>query len=186
MTPNSKIASTAHNPDLDWSQVRETVLMLNLAVAQIERAMRDGDDSVNTLAESFTSMIGNAQVIQSATNNMQEGQEKQTILEHCSEISARMQQAIMAFQFYDKLSQRVTHVSNSLASLADLVSHPAHLYNPHEWRGLQEKIKSGYTIESDRGMFEAILSGATVEEALSMMAGQEENRVEGDNSIELF
>ena len=28
--------STAARPDLDWSQVRETIMMLNLAVAQIE------------------------------------------------------------------------------------------------------------------------------------------------------
>ena len=31
--------SSAHNPDLNWSQVRETVLMLELAAVQIETAM---------------------------------------------------------------------------------------------------------------------------------------------------
>ncbi len=36
--------SSAQNPDLDWSQGRETVRMVNLAVAQIEMSMTEGDD----------------------------------------------------------------------------------------------------------------------------------------------
>lgn len=178
-----KTPSGAHNPDLDWSQVRETVLMLNLAVAQIETAMRDGEESINTLTGSFTSMIGHTQVIRSTAEQIGQGQDHDTIMEHCDEVSARIQQAIIAFQFYDKLSQRVTHVSNSLAALADLVSHPSHLYNPHEWRGLQESIKAKYTIESDRKMFEAILSGATVQEALLLMEKQDK---EAGDEIEFF
>lgn len=174
--------STSDKPDLDWSQIRETVLMLNLAVAQIEHALKEGDESVNTLTSSFTSMIGHAQAIQSAADNLEEGNEKNTVLENCSAISSKMRAAVIAFQFYDKLTQRVTHVSDSLASLADLVSHPSQLYNPYEWKGLQEKIKSKYTIEEDRKMFEAILKGASVEEALAQAKpGKEE-----DDSVELF
>ena len=46
--------STAARPDLDWSQVRETILMLDLAVAQMEMAMRDSADSVDVLTHAFT------------------------------------------------------------------------------------------------------------------------------------
>ena len=42
-------------PDLNWGQVKETVLMMNVAVSHIEKTMRDGDDSINTLGETFTS-----------------------------------------------------------------------------------------------------------------------------------
>jgi hypothetical protein len=177
--------SSTNKPDLDWSQIRETVLMLNLAVAQIEHAMKEGDDSVNTLTNSFTSMIGHAQVIRSAAENLADGAEKDTVMENCEAISTRMQSAVMAFQFYDKMTQRVTHVSNSLAALGELINHPTHLYNPYEWKGLQEKIKSKYTIESDRKMFEAILNGATVDEALKQ--AQQAQRDNGDDeSVELF
>ena len=50
--------SSAHSPDLDWSQVRETVLMLELAVGQIESALKEGNSSVEVLTDSFTSMAG--------------------------------------------------------------------------------------------------------------------------------
>ena len=33
--------TSAHMPDLNWSQVRETVLMLELSAVQIEAAMKE-------------------------------------------------------------------------------------------------------------------------------------------------
>ena len=48
--------TSAHMPDLNWSQVRETVLMLELAAVQIESAMKDSNASVEVLTNSFTSM----------------------------------------------------------------------------------------------------------------------------------
>ena len=56
--------SSARNPDLDWSQVRETILMLALAVAQIEMSMRESDGSVEVLSNSFTSMVGQVKMIE--------------------------------------------------------------------------------------------------------------------------
>lgn len=56
--------SKADNPDLDWSQVRETVLMLNLAMARMTHAMRDGDESVDQLGRSFTEKVGHIKFMQ--------------------------------------------------------------------------------------------------------------------------
>jgi hypothetical protein len=36
--------SNAQQPDLDWSQVRETVKLLSVSSAQVEASMREGDD----------------------------------------------------------------------------------------------------------------------------------------------
>jgi len=174
--------STSQAPDLDWSQIRETILMLNLAVAQIEGAMTDGDDSINTLTNTFTSMIGDAEIIRLTAESLEDGHEKQSIQKHSKEVHNNMTSAIIAFQFYDKLNQRLSHVSNSLSSLAELVNNPQQLYNPFEWKGLQEKIKSKYTVDADKRMFEALLSGASIKDALAC-AGEKED----DNSdIEMF
>ena len=40
--------STSANPDLDWSQLKETIIMLNLAIAQIEQSLHEGNASVDT------------------------------------------------------------------------------------------------------------------------------------------
>ena len=176
-------ASSAENPDLDWSQVRETVMMLTAAVAQIQHSLRDGDDSVQTLTDSFTSMVGNARIINLAAADLPEGGEKAAITSNCQAITEKINEAIVAFQFYDKLTQRLDHVSNSLKALSGLVAEPQRLYNPFEWRGLQEKIKSKYTVASDRDMFEAILNGATLEEAIKRATSGVSN---DKDDIELF
>ncbi|MDM8524777.1 hypothetical protein QUF80_15520 [Desulfococcaceae bacterium HSG8] len=179
------IPSDAISPDLDWSQIRETVFMLNLAVAQIERAMREGDDSVTELSNSFTSMMENVGAIGEAAEELPDSGEKFAITKNFREISEKMNTAIVAFQFYDKLAQRLSHVCQSLASLGELITNPYRLYNPREWRGLKEKIKSRYHIDSDKQMFDAILRGASIEEALEFETTLRGNASAGSN-VELF
>ena len=181
---SKKRSSTAEQPDLDWSQVQETVRMLHLSVAQLDMAMREGDESIDTLSNSFTTMIGNVNVIASAARDLTHLDEnrdrEETIEQNCSQVEAQMRAAIVAFQFYDKLAQRLSHVSLSLSSLGELISEPHRLYSPYEWKGLQNMIKSKYNIDSDRKMFDAVLNGASVREALelSKYSEQEEDNVE--------
>lgn len=181
--------STSSEPDLDWSQVRETILMLNLATARIEYCMRDGDDSVNTLTNSFTNMAGHVAAIRSALEQVWEKADvptdlKKGITANCDEISTKMQSAIVAFQFYDKLVQRLAHISRSMSALASLVSDPVRLYSPYEWSGLQEKIRSQYSMSDEVKMFDAVLEGASIEEVVKLMESHEKNRDGTD--IELF
>ena len=158
--------SAASNPDLDWSQIRETVLMLNLAVAQIHHALSEGDESIVELTRVFTEIFGNTATIAEGVRSFPDNDTKQNILEILETISSKVQQTIVCFQFYDRLAQRLCHVSSSLAALGEIVSDVRRIYNPHEWLQLQKTIKAKYTIDSDRKMFEAILNGATVEEVL--------------------
>lgn len=186
MNDETKRPSTAFSPDLDWSQIRETVRMLHLSVAQIEMAMRDGDDSINALSNSFTTMIGSINAISMAAEDLEEDEKgiKSTIEGHCGTVVGQMQGAIVAFQFYDKLSQRLSHVNHSLAALAQLVDDQAKLYSPYEWRALQQKIRSQYSMREEQAMFDAVLAGASIEDALHMLAQQAP--AEETNDIELF
>lgn len=188
--------STARNPDLDWSQVRETILMLALAVAQIEISMRDSDGSVEVLSNSFTSMVGQVKMIERTVAALPETPEvadaKATIIDNCTMIGETMHEVIIAFQFYDKLTQRLSHVTSSLGALADLVSDVRRLYNPYEWLGMQEKIKSRYTMEEERLMFDAMMEGKSVKQALAIylhaMEEKKQKALESDSEedIELF
>lgn len=184
--------SNSTEPDLDWSQVRETVTMLYLSVAQIEMCLRDGEDSVNSLTDSFTSMSGSVQTIDMAARDITEDGDgkaiRDTILANCATVSGQVASSIMAFQFYDKLTQRLTHAANSIRSLAELVGDPVRLYSPYEWRGLQEKIRSKYSMAEEAQIFDAVMSGATLEEALKMLEA-EVTHLEADlleQDIELF
>lgn len=181
-------SSTAAAPDLDWSQVTETVRMLNLAVAQISMAMHEGEDSVGSLTRSFTGMVGNVDDIASTVTGTHEGEipdaVKSTVLSDCAQVQSGIQQSIIAFQFYDRLSQRLDHVRFALDQLSGLVSDKARLFNPDEWQNLQTCILSKYSMQEEQEMFEALLNGATTEEALDIV--RQRVREGSIDDIELF
>ncbi len=181
--------SVAQAPDLDWSQVRETVRMMELSAAQITLAMREGDDSIGTLSNSFTSMLGNVNAISSAIDEIECNDAHrmacQTIKDNCNQVKEQMQLAVVAFQFYDRLSQQLAHVVSSLDSMSDLVGDGARLYNPLEWERLQEAIRSRYSMQEEQEMFDALLSGSSVKEALSLCEGKSAAKNAG-NDVELF
>lgn len=178
--------STAARPDLDWSQVRETILMLNLAVAQIEVAMRDSAGSVDVLTNTFTGMYGNLMALVEAAQSLPDGPAKQAIQDSGMAVSAQMQQAIVAFQFYDRLSQRLSHACHSLDDLTAIVSDPARLYNPYAWLALQQKIRSRYTMEDEKLMFDTLLKTGNVQAALDQYVNSRHQQASGDQDVELF
>ena len=190
---NENMASSAHNPDLDWSQIRETILMLNLAVAQIDQSMNDGDNSVVKLSSSFTALATNLTDIKSSIeqlelNGEQEIKEELTLNIQSSTISAldKVHASIIAFQFYDKLSQRLDHVSDSLASLTQLIADPSAIYSPPKWLKLQQNIRSQYSMEEERQMFDNVISGMPVKQALNVFKQKSLGDTEPENDIELF
>lgn len=154
--------------DENWSHIQETLNMLNLAIAHIKRSMIDGDESVHALSNSFTDMVGLNKVIETASTQLEESPEKLAISNACKEIGNRTDAALIAFQFYDILTQRLEHICQSLTAMSDLFNDDERLNLPYEWAALQEKIKSKYRIQGDREMFEAILAGKGIDEALKL------------------
>lgn len=177
----------ARTPDLDWSQVRETVLMIELSAGQIEAAMKDSSSSVEVLTDVFTTMAGYMRMINDTVAILpgegEAGDNKASLLSATENVSSMVHRAIIAFQFYDKLVQRLSHVNHSLASLSALVNDGSRLYSPYEWAALQEKIRSKYTMREETEMFEAVLSGMPVKEALEMFMTQMKDHTD---DIELF
>lgn len=186
--------SSAAQPDLDWSQLRETILMLNLAVAQIDQSMNEGHSSVSVLSQSFTALATNLKDIQTSIKKLPKQSEHQipdklkTIIEGSTNTAMdKVQASIVAFQFYDKLTQRLDHVSLSLSALAELIADPNSLYSPPKWQELQQSIRSKYTMEEERIMFDNVLSGMPVEQALTEFRQAMENKhSDDDEDIEFF
>lgn len=174
----------AHTPDLSWSQVRETVLLLQLTVGQVEAALTESHSSVAVLTDSFTAMadyIGGLNAALTSDTPVEKTQED--LKETTTQLTGMVHQAIIAFQFYDKLTQRISHVSHSLDNLSTLVGDQSRLYNPHEWAELQQIIRSKYTTEEEREMFDAVMQGMSVQEALEHFVSEMKDK--GDD-IEFF
>lgn len=154
------------NNEENWSQIRETILMLNVAVARIEHAMIEGDDSFNSLSQSFVQTVDAANNISHSVNELEEAESKNEIKRNCEDITERVSSSIIAFQFYDKLSQRMALVSKSLTSLTAILSDSSKIDDQNEWLKLQDMIRSKYTLDADQEMFDAVLKGVSLDDAL--------------------
>jgi hypothetical protein len=151
---------------------------------------------VGELTSSFTGMAEDAQAITRLCDALDSPQKWQEQRHELSQVSQRMTQqmyrAIVAFQFYDRLSQKLGHVNLSLTHLGDLIADNTRLYNPTEWRKIQDEIRSNYTMECERLMFDLIMKGATIHEALELYRHQFEQTESirkpesQDDDIELF
>ena len=172
---------TTNNNDENWSHVRETVLMINVAAARIEHAMVEGDDSFTKLSESFVGIADSAEKIKQETQNLDDSPANININTSCNEISGQVGSSIVAFQFYDRLSQRMALISKTLNSLSDMLEDPNKTNTPNEWIDLQNVIRSKYTLDADQEMFDAVLSGTSIEEALKKALEETE-----EEDIEFF
>lgn len=176
--------SKASHPDLDWSQVKETIKMLTVSVAQVEGSMRIGEDSVGVLAQSFTSMVEDMNAIHAALMALECGENRDRALHYCEGTQEKINSSIVAFQFYDRLQQCLGHVADSLKSLSAIIDTPHRLYNPEEWHQLQQHIRDRYTMESEKVMFDAIHDGKSIDEALALVV--KDSPSDTDDDIELF
>lgn len=149
---------------LGKKEVQETILILNLSVAQIELSITEGDNSVNTLIDSFTFMSSHIENIQESSRLIAEisgdieglEEHNQSLLLQTGDLAEKMQQAIVAFQFYDKLSQRLDHVSKGLSGLAEIVSNEMHVTDEAHWEAFKADVRKGTTMREEEELFELI------------------------------
>ncbi|MEA3405306.1 MAG: hypothetical protein U9R28_06155 [Pseudomonadota bacterium] len=186
---------------LGVEEVQQTILMLNLSIAQIDLSISEGDHSVNALIDSFTYMSQQIEQIKAASEEILSSEAASDVVQthhqmlttHTSELSDKMQQAVIAFQFYDKLSQRLAHVSHGLSGLAEIVSNQMQVKDQKEWEDFKQSVRKGTTMREEEELFELIFDQKVpTEEAIDIMRGrmlermnEEENRNEEDE-IELF
>ena len=171
-----------------WTHVRETVRMLFLAIAQIEIALRESDDSVGHLTEVFTSMVEREnKIAESISRLSSKGDDEQILssIEHDAiKVTGEMQSAIVAFQFYDRLTQRLAHVGSSMESLSELLNDNNRINEVEEWLELKANIKSKYSMREEHELFDVVIAGGDVRDAIRHY--NELHKNEPKNDIELF
>lgn len=168
--PSSSVPSpsTAARPDLDWSQIRETIQMLNLAVAQIEMALKDSSGSVEILTDSFT-------VMHEAHGPRRVGTPPAGLTDQGNHRGCRQWRVAADATGHRRLpvlrpsdATPVACLPAALEELSGVVNDPQRLYNPFAWNALQQKIRSKYTMEDEKLMFDTLIATGSVEQALKL------------------
>ncbi|MCK4950418.1 MAG: hypothetical protein KAS48_01265 [Gammaproteobacteria bacterium] len=172
----------ADEPDCD--QDSEANKLLILLSTQIRYAMLESEISVNTLTDSFQEMIAHVNCINETVQGNTDDESKKIILSECDEVLKKMLSTIIAFQFYDKLSQRMAHSSDSLDLFNEQLACIDHSFNPEKWNTMLDQINAHYTIEYDRSIFNTVIHGQLASDIADDSASISNNEEPGD--IELF
>ena len=178
--------------DDNWCHITETVNMLYLAVCQIETTLSDSNTSVDTLTQSFTQLANHTNEVSQQIQGLEDANAIQAFKEDISstatELKENISESVQAFQFYDRVCQRIDHVARSLEKVSKILSDEQRRQEQDAWLNVQNEIKSSYTMEAERIMFEYIMRGGNVKDALEIYQhhfGESDNS-EDDDEIELF
>lgn len=190
---NPDNSSDLDHLDLNLNQVRETVTMLCLAIAQIKCTMTDGDTSIESLGSVFSDISKSVNTMRNAARDAQSGASSELaeqIIERTNLADRSLSSAVTSLQFYDRVSQRLDHVTQGLHMLGDLLGDCDRRTNPKAWEDIQNEVKESYSLDCERLMYEQIMLGATIEEALELYRHNFNNlndpKDDSDDEIELF
>jgi arginine deiminase len=152
--------------------------LLKLSMAQLKMAQQESENPVNTLTENFIELADlSSQLLK------QNKQSKSPLLNQflVEQLHKKIQACVVAFQFYDRLSQRLEHIMAHIDKAEKILQrkHP----EDKDIQSIFQEIKSSYSMEQERKLLEAILQGQSIEQALQQA---QSNSQTNNDSIELF
>lgn len=157
-TPGSGLPAPAGASE-EWTPAQQIARVLGLCETQMGSALNDADVAMQTLVESFTSVAKSARSMQALAMAMPQTVQAPAA-ELCEQLDSMNQQlvaAVIAFQFYDKLTQRLGHVRYSLSSLADFVCDSTQSTQRKQWDGLLRTLEQLYRTEEERQIFKRMV-----------------------------
>lgn len=181
------MAEEQANQNDKWCQRSETATLLALSIAQIHMTLTEGNNSVETLTGSFQDLAHFCMRVEELSKTGGDENALSEIKSVAGNMSEQINSAIVAFQFYDRLCQRLSHVAISLDELSELLKHEDKLHDNAGWGNLRDSIRSLYTMKAEHVMYDTIMEGSTVEEALQIFKESLDKQAhEDDGDIELF
>jgi len=146
----------------DWTPEGQLGLMLGLCEAQMDSAQQESDQSMDALVQAFSNLVDTARTVGTLTAALPEEVKSQLgpdLHEQIAAFSKQMASAVVAFQFYDKLSQRLGHVRYSLSTLAQFACSPAQMQKPEQWTRLHSTLRRLYRTQEEREVFQQVMEG---------------------------
>jgi hypothetical protein len=155
-------------PGVAFTPELQMANMLGLCEAQMESALQESDKAVDALVKAFTCLVDATRSVGNLTEGLPP-EVKENIArdldQQVAAISKQMGAAVMAFQFYDKLTQRLGHVRYSLSTLALFVCDRTQANQPDQWNRLLKTLRRLYRTEEERQIFQMIMDGIASEGA---------------------
>ena len=159
------------------TQPHQVQTLINVSVAQLKCILADGNQSVSKLTDSFVHIAGIIEDLQKTGN-----QRSLDIDGDLNALHQKVYQGIVAFQFFDRMAQRLEHVANTLGQIEQYQQG-----NAQDVSSLLTNLRAALTSESERLVFDQVVEGHSITKALeSYLLFETQHTSQHDEDIELF
>ena len=165
--------------------------LTRLSAAQIRVAVTESGDNVDSLTQSFREIVSQDKLIRDKIEQLPDDSATQQIKDDIAiistELRANINDAVVAFQFYDRLCQRLDHTSECLRNLSEIEDHELQS-SEDKLIKLRDNVYNHFTMIEERQLFDAVLSSKDFEQAIKdySLARKKSLEEESDDDIELF
>ena len=131
--PNESTDDTVMIRTATWTPEQQIARMLELCEAQMESALSESDVAMEALVKSFAGLIEAGQALGSLGEKTPAQGGTADLASQLDALRKQTAAAVVAFQFYDKLTQRLGHVRYSLSALAMFVCDRSKSIEREQW-----------------------------------------------------
>ena len=139
---------------------------IDLAIAQLDGAVKESDGRVDRLS---AALVGLRQSLDEMTDMLAHHASPALLAARLEAMGEQIGSAVVAMQFYDKLTQRLAHVRDGLAIPAQQMD-PTPCDESPQYPGTLAQIRARYSMVEERVIFDFLMKGTGPEQMLAALA----------------
>jgi len=128
--------------------------LLEVSTVQIGSILEEGSLSINKLTDEFSEIARALEEIRPMLEIDNAGDNALGIEKHLDKLSINVNQVLISFQFYDRLTQRLQHVIHGIDIISTGIKSRGCAGN---WDDLYHKIRDSYTLSEEQSVFEVMM-----------------------------
>ena len=160
------------------------VTLLQLAAAQLALSLKETEQPFDDLSKLFVEIVEGYNAAESLIGSTDE-QDIATLKETHKATQLKVRNAIVDFQFYDRMTQRLQHIMGNIQDAIKALQVKAS-GNEAEWNQIFKKIEKSYTMREEMDLFNSIRNGVGFEAAVKSLIEKTFQKDQTIPEIELF
>ncbi len=160
------------------------VTLLQLAAAQLALSLKETEQPFDDLSKLFIEIVEGYNAVEGLIGSNEQHDIDQLRAIHTN-TQSKVQNAIINFQFYDRMTQRLQHIMTNIQDAINALEAKAS-GNEAEWNQIFANIEKSYTMREETELFNSIRSGVGFESAVKSLIEKTFSHDPASSEIELF
>jgi len=160
------------------------VTLLQLAAAQLALSLKETEQPFDDLSKLFIEIVEGYNQIEGLIGSCEDS-DVQKLQELHNYTQGKVRNAIVDFQFYDRMTQRLQHIMSNIQDAIQALE-AKESGDEAEWSKIFERIEKSYTMREETLLFDSIRRGEGFETAVKSLIEQTFKKEAVESEIELF